>query len=68
MKVKMTANYGIKADATPWFSKGETVEVDDELAVELLATGRAEAVAEKATDKAEKATAPKRESRTRNSK
>lgn len=68
MKIKMNCNYGVTAELRTWLPEGEEVEVDEKLALMLVQTGRATPVAEKATDKGEKAVAPKGERRTRNSK
>lgn len=68
MKIQMKCDYGITAELRTWLPKGEEVEVDDKLALMLIQSGRALPVAEKPTDKGEKAVAPKAERRTRNSK
>jgi hypothetical protein len=63
MKVKMKGWISGTRNGVPWPAAGGVVDLPDPEAAKLCASGMAEPVAEKASDKAEKAVAPEPETR-----
>ena len=63
MKVKLLVGMSGTRNGEDWPPQGSEMEVSDEEGAQLCSGGLAEPVAEKDSDKAEKAVAPKAETR-----
>lgn len=63
MKVRLKIDVSGTRNGAPWPARGEIVELPDQEAADMCANGQADPVAEKASDKAEKAVAPEAEQR-----
>lgn len=61
MKVRITVQPSGLFNGEPWPAVGDEADLPDVVAVDMIEAGRAEPVAEKASDKAEKRPAAKRE-------
>jgi hypothetical protein len=63
MRVKLKSDVSGTRDGQPWPARGEEVDLPDDEGAALCAAGMAEPVAVKASGQAEKAVAPKAETR-----